>query len=72
MEKQPLNELSIVRQNMINNINYRPYCLTCADLIKFEQWTKEEQLECPQCKRTTEFPKHFITRYKSTHKINKL
>lgn len=62
-------EDSIVRQNMIDNENYRPYCMKCSGLQRMNMRLDNLQLQCPKCITITSFPSDFIDRYKTKHNL---
>lgn len=67
-----MNEISIVRENLMTVPNYIPYC---GDMDKPSYAVggcdnpradfNGKQFVCSKCKRTSEFPTDFIDRYKS-------
>lgn len=66
-----MTEETIVRQNLMDNVNYRPYCGNSKVGTRIcynprTQWTGE-QFVCPHCKWVSEFPIEFIARYKEKH-----
>lgn len=68
-----MTEISIVRDNLIRQEGYTPYCGN--NISRFEKggcnnprmnWDgNQNQFVCPNCNYTTEFPKGFIERYKA-------
>ena len=70
-----MTESSIVRQNLMDNKNYRPYCMNQGARGKgdgcynprMEYRSVDGQFICPHCKTITEFPEDFIKRYKEKH-----
>ncbi len=65
-----MKEETIVMENLIDNINYRPYCGTdkrCSR-PRTEYRSFDSQFICPECKWISSFPKDFINRYKEKHK----
>lgn len=65
-----MEEESIVRQNLMDNKNYRPYCgdehPSCY--MPRTEWTGK-QFICPNCKWISKFPDEFIERYKAKHNL---
>jgi rubredoxin len=65
-----MTEESIVRQNLMDNVNYRPYCGNtykgCSQ-PRTEYRTYDSQFICPECKWISAFPEDFIKRYKEKH-----
>lgn len=64
-----METMSIVRQNLMKNVNYRPYC--GASPLRHcwnprTNWTGE-QFICPNCKWISSFPEDFIKQYKEKH-----
>jgi hypothetical protein len=68
-----MSEETIVRQNLMDDPNYRPYCgsnnwtgskLECNNPRTI--WT-DNQFKCPNCGWVSQFPKDFIDRYKQKH-----
>jgi len=72
-----MKEETIVRQNLIDNINYRPYCgnnaprgrLGRCSNPRTEYRTYDSQFICPECKWISAFPEDFIKRYKEKHNL---
>ena len=73
-----MKEETIVRQNMMDNINYRPYCGSVFPLHPNYKscssprtiWSSgRNQMLCPECKWASEFPREFIDRYKTKHDL---
>lgn len=60
-----MTEDTIVRQNMIDDKNYRPYCMKCSGLQRMNIRLDNLQLQCPKCKSITQFPSDFVNRYKT-------
>ncbi len=60
-------ENSIVRENLMTEINYSPYCGGFARIKCSNPRTKfnGEQFICPECGWRSEFPKDFIEKYKN-------
>ena len=66
-----MTEETIVRQNLMDNVNYRPYCGSserCSN-PRTEYRTLDSQFICPECKWISTFPENFIKRYKEKHKL---
>lgn len=68
-----VREMSIVRNNLMNERNYTGYCgnnwieqkkLGC-DMTRTVWDSKLEQFVCPKCGWTSKYPREFILRYKS-------
>jgi len=66
-----MTEETIVRQNLMNEKGYTPYCYRCTGLIRVKWNEKLDQFRCPVCSWTSEFPKDFIDRYKTKWLSNK-
>lgn len=67
----------IVRRNLLEDINYRPYCGN--DLSRDSKdgcynprtyLRPDGQFICPHCKYVTQFPQEFVEVYKKKHNIN--
>jgi len=67
-----MEETSIVRQNLMDDKNYRPYCgsthLGCYG-PRVEYRVSDGQFICPNCKWISSFPEDFIKRYKQKHSL---
>lgn len=64
-----MKELSIVRQNLMDDKNYRPYC---GAIISFcynprTELRPDGQFICPNCKWISSYPDDFVKRYKEKH-----
>lgn len=62
---------SIVRTNLLADINYRPYCgnnVGCYN-PRTEYIPTEWQFICPNCKWRSSFPTDFIKQYKKKHNL---
>lgn len=61
--------MSIVRENLLKDKNYRPYCgnsiFNCMTRVELRP---DGQFICPNCKWISSFPEDFIKLYKETHK----
>jgi len=70
-----MNELTIVRENLMTEPNYTPYCgggggnrpsavsYGCSN--PRTRWDEKlQQFKCPSCSWVSEFPSDFIIRYK--------
>ena len=66
-----MTEESIVRQNLMDNVNYRPYCGRDRGCYnpRTEYRPYDSQFICPHCKWISAFPEDFIKRYKEKHKL---
>jgi len=73
-----MKEESIVRENMMEDKYYAPYCgsvfpshpnyKTCSS--PRTRWNEEHsQVKCPECGWVSEFPEDFIDRYKAKHDL---
>lgn len=65
-----MEEETIVRQNLMDDKNYRPYCgnnVSCYN-PKTELRTNG-QFICPHCKWISAFPEDFVKRYKEKHSL---
>jgi len=71
-----MTEETIVRQNLMDDVNYRPYCgnthpshspLGCNN--PRAERIPDLQFKCPNCGWTSSFPEEFITRYKLKHNL---
>lgn len=60
---------SVVRMNMLEDINYRPYCMKCTGLYRLDEWNNDRQLHHKVCGSTTSFPEDFLDRYEKSHSI---
>jgi len=70
-----MSEISIVRENLMNEEGYTGYCgdMLCRPrtVSSPERWPrtmwdeKLNQFRCPRCGWVSEFPKEFIDRYKA-------
>lgn len=61
-----MREETIVRENLMNEKGYTPYCgshvpICCSNPRTFFQ---HDQFHCPECGWTSQFPSYFIERYK--------
>lgn len=60
-------EITIVRNNLMQDVNYNPYCgnpnYNCMHRTKFNG----EQFICRKCYWVSQFPQDFINRYKEKH-----
>jgi hypothetical protein len=65
-----MTEDSIIRENLMEDKNYRPYCEVNNQSCYMPRtiWTGEQFL-CPNCKWRSDFPKEFIDRYKLKHNL---
>lgn len=73
-----MTEETIVRQNLIDDINYRPYCGNVVPRPPVgngcsnprTQWKQNlKQFVCPLCGWTSKFPDDFIIRYTTKHNL---
>jgi len=66
-----MKEDSIVRQNLMDDPNYRPYCGNngggCYN--PRTQLRPDGQFICPHCKWISSFPEDFVKRYKAKHNL---
>ena len=71
-----MTEETIVRQNLMDNVNYRPYCgnihlskygLCYNPRTQFR--SIDGQFICPNCKSISQFPDDFIKRYREKHNV---
>ena len=62
--------MSIIRDNLINQKGYTPYCgnWECGRMPRSE--FNGEQFKCPQCSWVSDFPKEFIKKYKDKWGLN--
>lgn len=62
-------ENSTVRNNLMNQKGYAPYCGggidRCIDMPRSKWDVKLNQFKCPKCGWVSEFPDDFIQRYKT-------
>jgi len=73
-----MKEASIVRQNLMDDIGYRPYCGNDVQRNTFRGCSNPRtiwdpvlsQFRCLGCGWTSDFDKDFIDRYKAKHNIN--
>jgi hypothetical protein len=66
IKQEQMNENSIVRENLITEVNYTPYCGSdsCTYRMPRAKWnSKLNQFSC-SCGWVSEFPDDFIKRYK--------
>lgn len=67
-----MGKQSIVRQNLMKDINYRPYCgstnLNCYS-PRTHYRESDGQFICPNCKWISKFPQDFIKKYKEKHNL---
>lgn len=67
-----MTESSIVRQNLMDDVNYRPYCgafdKRCT-LPRTQYRTIDSQFICSECGWVSSFPEDFIKRYKEKHSL---
>lgn len=61
-------EFSQVRTNMMENINYVPYCMT-SGCHRYSKTDVIETLRCCTCGEVIIYPKEFIDRYKEKHRL---
>lgn len=59
-----MREMTIVRDNLINEINYSPYCGNDNCRLMPRTVFIDKQFVCPHCAWRSDFPKDFIIRYK--------
>lgn len=61
--------MSIVRKNLLKDINYRPYCgnENCSKTPR--TFWNGKQFECSCCGWISEFEKEFIDNYKSRYSL---
>lgn len=67
-----MKELSIVRENLMTDKNYRPYCGNNLHDVCYNPRTElrtDGQFICPNCKWISAFPDDFINRYKQKHNL---
>ena len=72
-----MKELSIVRRNLLNDVNYRPYCGNDGNRSEIggcynprtEYRPVDGQFICPHCKWISSFPADFIKEYKEKHNL---
>lgn len=72
-----MNEISIVRQNLMTIQGYTGYCgsALCKPRTRYspERWPRTvfngDQFVCPKCNWVSEYPIDFITRYKKKWNI---
>lgn len=70
-----MTEATIVRQNMMDDVNYRGYCGNGISRLKpggcdnpRTIWDGE-QFYCPHCGWRSQFPDDFMQRYKAKHNL---
>lgn len=66
-----MTEETIVRQNLMDEVRYRPYCgeeKGCYN-PRTEYRSVDGQFICPNCKWISKFPEDFIKRYRDKHKV---
>lgn len=66
-----MQEFSIVRQNLMDSKDYRPYCGNnkCTGNNPRTQFLGE-QFHCPICGWISQFPKDFIQKYKEKYNLS--
>jgi hypothetical protein len=66
-----MQEETIVRQNLMDNVNYTPYCGSDKDCYNPRTVYRpvDGQFICPHCKWISQFPEDFIKRYKAKHNL---
>jgi rubredoxin len=66
-------EETIVRQNLMDDPNYRPYCGNMDNCYnpRTQYRPIDGQFICPNCKWISQFPADFVARYRAKHNINK-
>lgn len=70
-----MTELTIIRENLMNEKNYSPYCGNNIHRHKIggcfnpRTYFNGKQFVCPNCNWTSNFPDDFIERYKMKWKI---
>jgi len=70
-----MKETSIVRQNIMDDKNYRPYCGNAISEVGSPCYLPRTELRtdgqfiCPNCKWISNFEPDFIKRYKEKHNI---
>lgn len=52
--------MSVVRENLLKDKTYAPYCMSCNKMPRMI-W-KGKQFQCPHCHCWTEFPEDFISK----------
>ncbi len=64
-------EETIVRQNLIENKDYLPYCGNNLYKCTNPRTVKTGLLilKCPECGWESEFPEDFVKRYKEKHNL---
>lgn len=61
--------MSVVRDNMIKDKIYTPYCGSMNGCNNPRTFFNGEQMECPHCNWESKFEPEFIEQYKSTHNL---
>lgn len=61
-------EFSQVRTNMMEDVNYVPYCLS-SGCSRFSKTSVIGTLKCLKCGDVITYPKDFINRYKAKHNL---
>lgn len=60
-----MKELTVVRENLMNESGYTPYCGQGCRIMPRTVWNpNKNQFSCPCCGWTSSFPRDFIERYK--------
>lgn len=70
-----MEELTVVRQNLMDNINYRPYCGSLYKDNCYQPRTElrtDGQFICPNCKWISKYDDDFILRYKQKHNLKQI
>lgn len=55
---------SIVRQNLMSQPGYAPYCLECSTMARLTWTPRLSQFKCGSCGFVTKFPADFLAVYK--------
>lgn len=60
-----MKEESVVRENLMNEPGYTPYCgAMCREMPRTRWDAAKQQFTCPYCGWTSQFPYDFIMRYR--------
>jgi len=60
---------SIVRSNMMQDVNYRGYCGNNSCKVMPRTIRHVDQNKCPSCGWVSQYPDDFVARYKLVHKL---
>lgn len=69
-----MTELTIVRENMMKDVNYMGYCGNAwnAGCSMPRTVRHGDQFRCPECGWVSQYPQDFIDRYRLKHNLNQI